>query len=137
MWARGVVVVEPVWQRGGALAVRAVDEAVSPFASHRLVEALHLPVRARPVGLGGQVSDPEPLELLSDESAACVGPGVIRHQPPRCDPVLGVEAERTIEEAGDRRRFGVAVDLDIGEPGVVVDDRVHDVDAVLVLAVLA
>jgi hypothetical protein len=78
VWARGVVVVEPVWQRGGALAVRAVDEAVSPFASHRLVEALHLSVRARPVGLGGQVSDPEPLELLSDESAACVGPGVIR-----------------------------------------------------------
>jgi hypothetical protein len=29
------------------------------------------------------------------------------------------------------------VDLGEGEPGVVVDDRVHDVDAVVVLAVLA
>jgi hypothetical protein len=29
------------------------------------------------------------------------------------------------------------VDLGVGEPGVVIDDRVHDVDAVLMAPVLA
>src|SRR4051812_43599731 len=48
-----VVVVEPVWQRGGAIAVGVVDEAVGPLAGHRLVEALDLAVCAGPVGPGG------------------------------------------------------------------------------------
>ena len=36
----------------------AVEDAFRPLALHRLVEALDLAVRARPVGLGGQVLDP-------------------------------------------------------------------------------
>jgi hypothetical protein len=50
-------VVEPVWQGGGAFAMRAVDEPVGPLARHRLVEALDLAVGARPVGTRRQVSD--------------------------------------------------------------------------------
>jgi hypothetical protein len=51
--------------------------------------------------------------------------------------VGGVEAQRALEESRDGGRLRVGVDLGVAEPGVVVDDRVHDVDAVLVPAVLA
>ena len=51
---------------------------------------------------------------------------------------MGVEeGERSLDEAGDGFGFLVVVELDLGEPGVVVDDRVHDVEAGAVLAVLA
>ena len=53
------------------------------------------------------------------------------------DAVAAVEGERALEGAGDAGGALVAVDLGVGEPGVVVDDRVDDVDAVAVLAVLA
>ena len=76
-------------------------------------------------------------ELFADEATAGVGPGVVGHQPPCLDPVLGVEAEGAFEEADDGCLFRVWVDLGVGEPGVVVDDRVHDVDAVVLAAVLA
>ena len=49
MWPRRVVVVEPVWQGGGSVAVVAVDEPVGPLARHRLVESFDLPVGARPL----------------------------------------------------------------------------------------
>ena len=52
-------------------------------------------------------------------------------------PWRGVEGERAFEEGDDGRCALVGVDLGVGEPGVVVDDRVHVVDAVPVLAVLA
>ena len=51
--------------------------------------------------------------------------------------VARVEGERAFEEAGDGGGALVGVDLGVGEPCVVVDDRVHEVDAVAVLAVLA
>src|SRR6266566_2578715 len=44
-----VVVLEPVWQRGVAVSMRAVADSLRPFALHRLVEALDLAVRPRPV----------------------------------------------------------------------------------------
>src|SRR5581483_10256181 len=43
----------------------------------------------------------------------------------------------SLEKGNNRRCLLVVVDLGVGEPGVVVDDRVHDVDAIAVLAVLA
>ena len=48
-----------------------------------------------------------------------------------------VEGERAFEEGDDGRSLLVVVDLGVGEPGVVIDDRVHDVEAVQVAAVLA
>jgi hypothetical protein len=51
--------------------------------------------------------------------------------------VSGVEGECQLEESGDGRRLLVGVALGVGEPTVVVDDRVHNVGAVAVLAVLA
>ena len=37
----------------------------------------------------------------------------------------GVEREATLEEAGDGRGSLVAVEFAVGEPGVVVDERMH------------
>src|SRR5207249_52943 len=60
-----VVGVEPVWQGGVAVSMGAVAEPVRPFARHRLVEALHLPVGAGTVGLGGEVADAAAGEQLA------------------------------------------------------------------------
>src|ERR1051325_8639005 len=73
--SRRVVVVEPVWQGGGAFVVGAVEEAVRPFARHRLVEALHFPVGAWPVGLGGQVPELAGGEEAAGRAAFAVDPG--------------------------------------------------------------
>ena len=43
--------------------------------------------------------------------------------------MLGVEGERPLEEAGHCRCPLVGVELDVGEPGVVVDDGVFVVVA--------
>src|SRR6266508_53824 len=124
-----VVVVEPVWQRLVALSMCAVDDPVGPLPGHRLVEALDLPVRARPVGLGRQVADPLAGEQLAQRAVLGVGEGVIAHQPPRSDAVALVEGECSLEEAGHGRCPLVAMELDIGEARVVVDDRVRKVVA--------
>ena len=42
----------------------------------------------------------------------------------------GVEGERTLEEAAGCRGAGVVMDLRVGQTRVIVDDRVHIVDAV-------
>ena len=44
-------------------------------------------------------------------------------------PCCGEEGERALDEAGDGRGRLVGVELDVGEPGVVVDDRVRVVVA--------
>src|SRR6266508_589635 len=120
-----VVVVEPVWQRLVALSMCAVDDPVGPLPGHRLVEALDLPVRARSIGLGGRGADPLAGEQLAQRAVLGVGEGVIAHQPPRSDAVALVEGECSLEEAGHGRCPLVAMELDIGEARVVVDDRVR------------
>jgi len=131
-----VVVVEPVWQSTRALTVGAVDEPVRPLPGHRLVETLDLAVRARPVGLGGEVLEAALAEELAEGATAGVGPGIVRHQPLSGDPVLLVEGKGAPEEADGGGGARVRVDLGVGEAGMVVDDGVHDVDAVSVVAVL-
>ncbi len=68
-------------------------------------------------------------EQLAQRAVLDVAEAVVGHQPLRDDPVLGEEGERPLDEAGDGRGFLVVVQLDVGEPGVVVDDRVRVVVA--------
>src|SRR5712691_4577292 len=68
-------------------------------------------------------------EQLTERAVLDVAEGVIGHQPLGDDAVLGKEAERPLEEAGYRRRLLVVVELDVGEAGAVVDDRVRVVVA--------
>src|SRR6266508_5376821 len=53
-----VVVLEPVWQRCGAVSMRGVAEAVGPLAPHRSMETLDLAVGARRPRSRGEMSDP-------------------------------------------------------------------------------
>src|SRR5437899_1346061 len=106
-----------------------VDEPVRPLALERLDEAFYLAVGARPVRLRSQVPDPAGGEQLAQRAVLRVAPSVVAHQPLRAHAVLGVESERTLAEAGDGLRLRVGQHLGVGEPGVVVDDGVHDVVA--------
>ena len=58
-----------------------------------------------------------------------VRPGIVGEHASDDDPVLGEEGERSLEEADDRKRALVCVDLAVGEPRVVVDDGMHEVVA--------
>ena len=88
-------------------------------------------------GLGREVADLVAVELLPQVAAFDIDPGVVGHKSFRDDPVLGEEAEGAFEEAGGSRSALVRVDLRVGEAGVIVDDRVHVIDAVAMVAVLA
>ena len=68
-------------------------------------------------------------EQFAQGAVLDVAEGVVGHQSLRGDAVLREEGERALEEAGDGRGSLVVVDLGVGEPGVVVDDRVHVVVA--------
>ena len=76
-----VVGVERVWQCGVAVSMGAVGEAVGPFPRHGLVEALHLPVGARPVWLGGEVADAAAREQVAERAVLDVAEAVIGQQP--------------------------------------------------------
>ena len=91
------------------------------------MEALDLAVGARPVGLRAQVLDPAPLEQLAQRAVLDLGERVVGHQPPGCDPVALEPGQRALDERRHRRRPLVCVQLDVGEPRVVVDDRVGEV----------
>ena len=55
-----------------------------------------------------------------------VGEGVVGLQPPRLDPVAGEDSSARPTKGGHRRGALVGLQLGVGEPGVVVDDRVDD-----------
>jgi hypothetical protein len=73
------------------------------------------------------VADAAAFEQLAQRAVLDVAEAVIRHQSLRGDPVLGEEDKGTLDERGDGLGFLVIVELDVGEPGVVVDDRVREV----------
>src|SRR5437660_3703522 len=124
-----VVVLEPVWQRLVALSMRAVDNPLGPLAPHGLVEALDLPVGARTVRLGGQVPDPVSGEQVAQGVVLDVAEGVVGHQPFRREAMPLEEGEPPLDEAGYGRGPLVAVQLDVSEARVVVDERVRVVVA--------
>jgi hypothetical protein len=78
-------------------------------------------------GLRARVANPLPGEQLAEGAAVDVGEGIVRHHPPDLDPALGEEGERPLEEGDAGLRPLVGVDLGVGKPPVVVDDRVREV----------
>jgi hypothetical protein len=75
------------------------------------------------------VADAAAGKELAQRAVLDVAEAVVGHQPLRDDALLGEEDERALDEAGDRRCLLVGVELDVGEAGVVVDDRVREVVA--------
>ena len=68
-------------------------------------------------------------EQLPEGAVVDVAERVVGHQPLGADPVGGEEGEGAFHEAGHGRCLLVVVELDVGEPGAVVDDRVGKVVA--------
>jgi hypothetical protein len=54
-------------------------------------------------------------EQLAQRAVLDVAEAVVGHQPRRDDLVLGDEGERAFDEAGNRRRPLVVVELDVSE----------------------
>jgi hypothetical protein len=94
-----------------------------------LVEALDLAVGARPVGLGGEMADAAGEEQFAQRAVLDVAVCVVGHQSPCGDAVGGEERQGAFDKAGNGRGLLVVVELDVGQAGVVVDDRVRVVVA--------
>ncbi len=75
-------------------------------------------------------------EELAKDAASGVGPGVVGQHPLTMLPWPPVAGEGALEEACGRGRTLIVVDLLVGEARVIVDDGVHDVEAVQMVAVL-
>src|SRR5438105_15071276 len=69
--------------------------------------------------------DPPAGEELGERPVARVRPGVVAEQPLRLDSVAGVEGERAFDEAGHGRGTLIRVQLAVGEPGMIIDERMH------------
>src|SRR5579862_3745335 len=120
MWSSSIVEVEPGGKSRAALLGATVNRAVGPAAEHRADEALRLPIRARPVGPGAQVLEPERLAGECVDDGAVTG-AVVGHHPLNTDAVGAVVGDGAAEEASRRGRLLVAEHLDVGDPGGVVD----------------
>jgi hypothetical protein len=107
----------------------AVGLAEGPFAFEGLLVALDLAVDLGSMRRDEEVSDLARVEELGERAVVGVCPGVVADQPCRLDPVTVEEGERTLDEADHRAGALVAVELGVREPGVVVDDRVHELPA--------
>jgi hypothetical protein len=64
-------------------------------------------------------------ERIVQRPVVDVAEGVVGHQSLRRDAVLGEVGECALDEGGHGRCLLVVVELDVGEPGVVVDDHVR------------
>jgi hypothetical protein len=93
------------------------------------VEAFDFAVAARPVRLGRQVADLAAGEQLTQRAVLHLAEAVSGQQPLRDDPLAFEEGERSFDEAGDGLGVLVVVELDVGESGVLGDDRLREVGA--------
>jgi hypothetical protein len=76
-----IVGVDPRWQRGQPVLVRAIERCVGPLLEQGAVEALNLAVDLWPARRDRQVSDPELLKGRVDRARARVAPCVVGHHP--------------------------------------------------------
>jgi hypothetical protein len=92
--------------------------------SNNAPEALNLAVGARPVGPGGEMADAVRGEQVAQRAVLDVAEGVVGHHPRGGDAMGGEERQGAFEEAGDGGGAFVVMQFDVGQPRVVVDDRV-------------
>jgi hypothetical protein len=128
MGASVVVVVQPDRQLAAPVGGGAVGHGIGPVLEHGLDEALGLAVGLGRVGPGPQVAQAERLAGLAEEMAAVAG-AVVGHDPAHADAVAGEPDHCPSEEARAAVAGLVVQDLDIGEPGMVVDADVDKLPA--------
>lgn len=106
-----------------------VAEAVGPLSARGLVEAFHLPVGLWSVGLCASVLDLVLGEELAQRMIVGIAPGVVAHQSLGVDALKLEPVEGSRNEGGDGLCSLVAVQLNVGQPRVVIHDRVSEVIA--------
>src|SRR5215218_4063506 len=131
-----VVVRKPAVKGCGAFAAGAVERAVGPAAEQGADEAFGFAVGARPVGPGAQVADAERAAGEGVDRRAITG-AVVGHHGLDGDAVAGVERDRALQESDGRGRLLIGEDLDVGQPGRVIDADMHEFPADLSAAVFA
>jgi len=68
-------------------------------------------------------------EQLAQRAVVDVGEGIVGHQPLGDDAVVCEEVQRATGKRGDGGCLLVVVDLAVGQPRAVIDDRVHELPA--------
>ena len=102
---------------------------VGPLVQHRAVEPLHLGVGLGPIGAGEALDRAEVGNGLAEVVIGAVVAGGVGHDPLDGDAV-GVEpATSAAQEPGAGLAPRIGQDLDIGQPGVMIDGGMHMVVA--------
>ena len=123
-----VVVAEPTGQVGGPGRRAAIWQGVGPLAQQGLDEAFGLAVGLGRVRPGAEVAQAEHPAGLAKE-ARDVARAVVGHHALDPNAETLEPAQRPDEEAGDRPALLVRQDLDVGEPGGIVDRDVDELPA--------
>src|SRR3954469_11309830 len=132
--ASSVVVLDPGGKGGGALGVAGECLPVGPFGGQGAVEAFDLAVLPGAVRLDELLPGAQCGDDLAQRPP--VGPGVVGHHPLDPGNAVGGEVGRAAgEEPGAGAALLVGQHLGVGQPRVVIDQRVHAVIAELAGAV--
>ena len=115
-----IVVLEPAGEDRRALRGGVVRPDVGPFAQGRLDEALGFAVRAGCVRPGALVPDMQGATGRA-KAAGDVARSIVRQHAPDLDAVGAEPLQGPTEKAGHRQASFVGQQLDIGDPGMVID----------------
>lgn len=124
-----VVAVEPAGELTRPLRRAAVEAPVGPLTEHRLNEALRLAIGAGPIGAGAQVADAQ-LATGDGMDHRAVGGAVVGHYSLDLHAALCEPSHRPSQKRSGGLATFVRQDLDIGEPGGVVDTDMAALPAV-------
>ena len=125
-----VVGVQEVWQGRRSIGVAGVGAGVGPLVEQGAVEAFDFADGLRPLGAGEIAGRAELGQGLLPGEALVGGPGIVGRYPlDAVDPAGGEEGHGPAQEAGAGGGLLVAVDLAVGQAGVVVDGGVDVVGA--------
>src|SRR5262245_52193295 len=128
MVAMPVVVVQPTDHSGAAHGRGRVGATIGPLPQERLDEALGLAIGARRVRPSARVPESRALAGCRKDVGA-VARAVVRHEPPDADAMAPKPGEGAPEKAHARDPVLIGQDLDVGQPGGIIDGHVHELPA--------
>src|SRR5712691_2935723 len=128
MVAMPVVMVQPAVQGGTARGRAGVGAAIGPLAQQRLDEALRLAVGARRVGPGAEMAELGALAGRGEDVGEVAG-AVVGHKAADPDAVAAKPGQGAPEKPHARDALLIGQDLDVGQPGGIIDGHVHELPA--------
>src|ERR1700686_661146 len=123
-----IVAVQPARQLDPALSRVAIGLSIGPFAQAGLDESLGLSIGLWRVGLGPDVTEPEPLAGFAEGEGFIAG-AVIGHDALDFDAEAFVVGERGLEKGDGAALLLVGHDLGESDAGVIVDGDMDELPA--------